>query len=64
VLPQVARLDALFVFMALCLALSLAFGLLTWVARNVWQDRRRTQLFALCAIASTVAFVILAMVMP
>jgi hypothetical protein len=63
-MPRVAQVDALFVFMALCLALSLGFGLLTWVARNVWQDRRRTQLSALCAIASTVAFVILALVMP
>ncbi len=57
-------MDLLFLFLALTLALALGFGLLTWVSKNVWQSRRRTQLFALLAIASTVAFVALVMVMP
>jgi len=60
----VETVDLLFVFLALSLALALGFGLLTWVSRNVWQDRRRTQTFALLAIASTVAFVAQVMVMP
>lgn len=59
-----AAVDALFVFLVLFLALSLGFGLLTWVSRNVWQDRGRTRLFALLGVASTVAFVALVMVMP
>ncbi len=63
-MPLVASLDALFVFMALALALSLGFGLLTWVSRNVWQDRARTRLFALLGVASTVGFVALVMVTP
>ena len=57
-------MDALFVLMALLLALSMGFGLLTWVSRNVWQSRPRTQLFAVLAIASTLAFVAMVMVMP
>jgi hypothetical protein len=57
-------LDALFVLMALLLALSMGFGLLTWVSRNVWQSRPRTQLFAMLAIGSTLGFVALVMVMP
>jgi len=60
----VETVDLLFVFLALSLAVALGFGLLTWVSRNVWQDRRRTQTFALLAIASTVAFVAQVMVMP
>ena len=54
--------DAPFVFLVLTLALSLGFGLLTWVSRNVWQDRGRTGLFALLGVASTIAFVVLGMV--
>jgi hypothetical protein len=57
-------LDPLFVFLALTLALSMGFGLLTWVSRNVWQDRSRTRLCALLGVASTIAFVSLVMVMP
>jgi hypothetical protein len=56
--------DPLFVFLALTLALSLGFGLLTWVSRNVWQDCGKTRLFALLGVGSTVAFVALVMVMP
>ena len=44
-------MDPLFVFLALTLALSMGFGLLTWVSRNVWQDRSRTRLFALLGVA-------------
>ena len=57
-------MDAPFVFLVLTLALSLGFGLLTWVSRNVWQDRGRTRLFAIFGVASTIAFVLLVMVMP
>lgn len=56
--------DAPFVFLVLTLALSLGFGLLTWVSRNVWQDRGRTRLFAILGVASTIAFVLQVMVMP
>jgi|GEM_PF-1952472 len=59
-----ASLEPPLALLALLLALSLAFGLLTWVSRNVWQDRARTQLFALLGVASTLTFVALVMVMP
>lgn len=57
-------MDPLFVFLAFTLALSMGFGLLTWVSKNVWQDRSRTRLCALLGVASTIAFVSLVMVMP
>jgi hypothetical protein len=54
-------MEASSVFLILFLALALGLGFLTWVSRNVWQSRPRTQLFGLLAILSTVAFVALAM---
>jgi len=55
-------LEPLFVAMALFLAMALGFGFLTWVSRNVWQSRPRTRLFALFGVGSTLAFVLLVMV--
>ena len=55
-------MEASFVFLLLFLALSLGFGMLTWISRNVWQSKPRTQLFALLGVVSTAIFVILVMV--
>lgn len=56
------RLEASFVFLLLFFALAVGFGLLTWISRNVWQSKPKTQLFALLGVVSTTAFVILVMV--
>jgi Flp pilus assembly protein CpaB len=50
------------ILMAILLAAAMAFGLLTWVSKNVWRSRARTNLCALAGIGSTLGFVALALV--
>ena len=46
----------------LLFAMAFVFGVLTWISKNVWQDRRRTSIFAALGIASTIVFVALVLV--
>ena len=48
--------------MAMLFVVAMASGLLTWISKNVWRSRARTNLFALVGIGSTLGFVALAMV--
>ncbi|MFA5771946.1 MAG: hypothetical protein WC974_04355 [Thermoplasmata archaeon] len=40
------------------LALAVIFGWLTWIAKNAWKDKGKTQIFAMVAAASTILFMI------
>lgn len=37
-------------------------GFLTWVSKNVWQDRERTKIFAIIGIIATIIFLCVVMV--
>jgi uncharacterized membrane protein YsdA (DUF1294 family) len=43
-----------------CFICAFIFGWLTWVAKNVWRNKTRTQIFALLAVIFIVSFMILA----
>gem|GEM_PF-2595883 len=53
------NINATFWVLVALFAVSLAFGILTWAARNVWKDIRTTRIFALIAAASAIAFVVI-----
>lgn len=49
-------------FPAIMFFVAFIFGFLTWVAKNVWRDRPKTQFFALVAIISTLCLIAWAMI--
>ena len=49
-------------FPAIMFLVAFIFGFLTWIAKNVWRDRSKTQLFALIAIISTLCLIAWAMI--
>jgi len=55
-------MEPLTVLAVLLFAMAFVFGVLTWISKNVWQDRRRTSIFAALGIASTIVFVALVLV--
>lgn len=46
--------------LSVCFICAFMFGWLTWIAKNVWRNKTRTQIFALLAVIFTVSFMILA----
>ena len=42
-----------------CFICAFIFGWLAWIAKHVWRNKTKTQLFALLAIIFTVSFMIL-----
>ena len=45
-----------YLFPVVSFATSFVFFWLTWVAKNVWRDKPKTQAFAMVAIVSALAF--------
>jgi len=46
--------------LSVCFICAFMFGWFTWIAKNVWRNKTRTQVFALLAVIFTVSFMILA----
>ncbi|MBU2565629.1 MAG: hypothetical protein KKE04_00980 [Candidatus Thermoplasmatota archaeon] len=46
--------------LSVCFICAFIFGWFTWIAKNVWRNKTRTQIFALLAVIFTVSFMILA----
>jgi len=51
-------IDIKIVLAIVFLVLAILFGWLTWIAKNAWKDRKKTQIFALLATLSTFLFMI------
>lgn len=45
-----------YLFPVVTFAISFVFFWLTWIAKNVWRDKAKTQTFALVAIIATLGF--------
>ena len=58
-------MDMLSILALLLFVVAFISGILTWISKNVWQDRLGTSVFAALGIASTIAFVgLVLVVMP
>jgi hypothetical protein len=47
---------------AIFFIIAFAFGTLTWIARNVWIDKKKTQFFAFIAIMATLGLILWALI--